>query len=134
VINRKRLWALGAATALATAAMLAVPAQAHAPVSQTATSSAGTATDQGVAPYTGLTSAQRAQLMSIAKDTWKFFGDDVDAQTHLPLDNLTYAGGSATPTDHGRYTSSANIGVYLWSLVSASDLGLISRDEATADA
>ena len=36
---------------------------------------------------------------------------------------MTYAGGSATPTGYGRYTSAANIGVYLWAVVSAHDLG-----------
>ena len=71
--------------------------------------------------------------MSIARDSWKFFADDVDPHTHLPLDNLTYAGGSTTPTGRGTYTSSANIGVYLWSLVSASDLGLISRGRGDRD-
>ena len=43
------------------------------------------------------------------------------------MDNVTFAGGSATPTSYGRYTSAANIGVYLWAVVSANDLGLISR-------
>ena len=43
------------------------------------------------------------------------------------MDNVTFAGGSATPTTYGRYTSAANIGVYLWAVVSARDLGLISR-------
>jgi hypothetical protein len=84
----------------------------------------------GVAPYQGLTPAQRQNLRSIAKDSWKFFADDVDPKTHLPMDNLTYAGGSARPTSYGRYTSSANIGVYLWSVVSAEDLGLISKPKA----
>ncbi len=55
----------------------------------------------GIASYTGLTAAQKQQLMSIARDSWKFFADDVDPQTHLPLDNLTYADGSATPTEPG---------------------------------
>jgi hypothetical protein len=86
----------------------------------------------GVANYTGLTSAQRQNLMDIAKQSWKFFAADVDPTTHLPLDNLTYAGGSTTPTAFGRYTSSANIGVYLWSVVSAQDLGLISKGTATS--
>jgi hypothetical protein len=139
VTNSSRRWALAASAAAAAVAMLAVPsqmpAQAHAGAHATVSAGSGSAaTGDGVAPYTGLTPAQRTQLMSIAKDTWKFFGDDVDPQTHLPLDNLTYAGGSSTPTGRGTYTSSANIGVYLWSLVSASDLGLISRDEATAEA
>jgi Putative glucoamylase len=73
------------------------------------------------------TAAQRADLMAIARDTWNFYRVDVDPTTHLPLDNVTFAGGSATPTSYGRYTSAANIGVYLWAVVSAGDLHLISR-------
>jgi Putative glucoamylase/Protein of unknown function (DUF3131) len=86
--------------------------------------------DNGVLDYSGLTKAQRADLRSIAKQTWKFYGADVDPRTHLPLDNLTYANGSSTPTTYGRYTSSANIGVYLWAVVAAQDLGLVSHREA----
>jgi hypothetical protein len=80
----------------------------------------------------GFTKAQRASLLSIARDTWKFYSADVDPNTHLPLDNLTYAGGSATPTAYGRYTSASNIGVYLWAVVAANDLGLIKRPQARA--
>jgi hypothetical protein len=86
----------------------------------------------GVANYTGLTTAQRQNLMDIAKQSWKFFAADVDPTTHLPMDNVTYANGSKTPTSFGRYTSSSNIGVYLWSVVSAQDLGLISTGSATS--
>jgi Putative glucoamylase len=78
----------------------------------------------------GLTDQQRASLLAIAADTWKFYAADVDPNTHLPLDNLTYAGGSAAPTGYGRYTSAANIGVYLWAVVAAKDLGLISSSQA----
>ena len=85
-----------------------------------------------VAHFGAFTGAQRATLMKIASDTWRFYGADVDPATHLPLDNITYAGGSATPTGYGRYTSAANIGVYLWAVVSAADLGLISRGEERA--
>jgi hypothetical protein len=85
-----------------------------------------------VTGYAGLTGAQRANLLSIARDTWRFYSVDVDPATHLPLDNLTFAGGSTTPTGYGRYTSAANIGVYLWAVVAASDLGLISRPQARA--
>jgi hypothetical protein len=81
---------------------------------------------------TGFTDAQRANLMSVARDTWNFYSADVDPSTHLPLDNLTYAGGSAVPTAYGRYTSAANIGVYLWAVVAANDLHLISRSDARA--
>ena len=57
---------------------------------------------------------------------------DVDPATSLPMDNLTFAGGSDTPTTYGRYTSAANIGVYLWAVVSARDLGLVSEQQAQA--
>jgi len=86
----------------------------------------------GVAAYTGLSPSQRADLLSIARDTWKFYGADVDPATNLPMDNLTFAGGSSAPTSYGRYTSAANIGVYLWAVVAARDLGLISTPQAVA--
>ncbi len=85
-----------------------------------------------VTRYTGLSQAQRATLLSFARDTWKFYQVDLDPATHLPMDNLTFAGGSATATTYGRYTSAADIGVYLWAVVSARDLGLISTAQAVA--
>ncbi len=85
-----------------------------------------------VSQYGGLSSSQRASLLAIARDTWKFYGADVDQATSLPMDNITFAGGSATPTSYGRYTSAANIGVYLWAVVSARDLGLVSEPQARA--
>ena len=63
-------------------------------------------------------------LGGIARDTWRFYAADVDPVTHLPLDNL---GPGAT---RGAYTSAANIGVYLWAVVAARDLGLISTPRA----
>ncbi|HEY3632633.1 MAG TPA: hypothetical protein VGL21_17140, partial [Jatrophihabitantaceae bacterium] len=105
-----------AATAVAVLAM-AVPATAR-------------ATGDSVDGYHGLTGAQRTELRQVARDTWRFYSDAVDPTTHLPLDNLTYAGGSPTPTTYGRYTSAANIGVYLWAVVAADDLGLVSRPTA----
>jgi hypothetical protein len=83
-----------------------------------------------VARFSGLNAAQRASLLAIARDTWKFYAADVDPTTHLPLDNVTFAGGSATPTGYGRYTSASNIGVYLWAVVAANDLGLITSAQA----
>src|ERR1700752_4940936 len=83
-----------------------------------------------VAHYAGLSQAQRANLLSIARDTWKFYSVDVDPATSLPMDNVTFAGGSATPTADGRSTSAANSGVYLWAVVSARDLGLITTPQA----
>jgi Putative glucoamylase/Protein of unknown function (DUF3131) len=108
--------------ALAIVALLMVPLQAHA---------AG-GTGHAIANYSGLTAAQQATLRAIAQDTWKFYSVDVDPQTHLPMDNVTFAGGASTPTDDGRYTSAANVGVYLWAVVAANDLGLISRPDARA--
>jgi hypothetical protein len=75
-------------------------------------------------PGAVFTTQQRAVLYGIARDTWNFFNADVDPTTHLPLDNL---GPGST---RGTYTSAANIGVYLWAVVAADDLGLISRTEA----
>jgi Putative glucoamylase len=80
----------------------------------------------------GLTRGQRGRLLSVARDTWSFYNVDVDANTHLPMDNVTFAGGSSTPTGYGRYTSAANIGVYLWAVVAANDLRLITGPQAAA--
>jgi len=63
-----------------------------------------------------LTTHQRAVLHGIARDTWRFFQNDVDPTTHLPLDNL------GPGTTRGEYTSSANIGVYLLQQMSADGL------------
>src|ERR1035441_9810118 len=72
------------------------------------------ASGAGISRYNGLSRAQQANLLSIARDTWKFYNLDVDQATNLPMDNITFAGGSASPTSYGQYTSAANIGVYLW--------------------
>jgi hypothetical protein len=109
---------------LAAVGFLLLPTQAGASASPAAAGAAS------VANYSGLTGGERAALMGIARDTWKFYAVDVDPGTHLPMDNLTFAGGSATPTSYGRYTSAANIGVYLWAVVAARDLGLVSNAKA----
>jgi hypothetical protein len=86
-----------------------------------------------LSPATAKAEAGTAQnLQAIARDTWRFYQADVDPGTHLPLDNLTFAAGSSTPTAYGRYTSAANIGVYLWAVVAARDLGLITEARARA--
>ena len=91
---------------------------------------AGASPQPSVGEYHGLTAAQRSVLRDIARDTWRFYSLDVDPGTHLPMDNLTFSG--ANPTAYGRYTSASNIGVYLWAVVAAYDLGLVARPEATA--
>ena len=45
----------------------------------------------------GLSSAQRAALRAIARDTWQFYGVDVDPTTALPMDNVTFAGRRGDP-------------------------------------
>jgi hypothetical protein len=71
-----------------------------------------------------LSAHQQTVLHGIAAATWRFYSADVDPNTHLPLDNL------GPGTTRGTYTSAANIGVYLWAVVAAHDLGLIDRGRA----
>jgi len=78
---------------------------------------------QQVASNPPVPAAQRQALMEIARDTWSFYAADVDPNTHLPMDNFGANGA-------GRYTSASNIGVYLWAVVAANDLELISRRQA----
>jgi uncharacterized protein DUF3131 len=91
---------------------------------------AGASPPPSVGEYHGLSAAQRSVLRDIARDTWRFYSLDVDPATHLPMDNLTFSGG--TPTAYGRYTSASNVGVYLWAVVAAYDMGLVPRPEAAA--
>src|SRR5215469_10238604 len=121
-LARPTTWLAGAAALVAAALMASSfpPQQARAD------------TGYPISGYHPFDAAQRANLLSIARDTWKFYSVDVDSATQLPMDNVTFAGGSATPTSYGHYTSAANIGVYLWAVVSARDLGLISEPAAQA--
>src|ERR1700722_16903846 len=119
--SRARRWLPAPVLAIVTAALTLTTGPATA---------ATAGTGDSVIPYHGLSTAQQASLLGIARDTWKFYQADVDPATHLPLDNLTFAAGSATPTGYGRYTSAANIGVYLWAVTAAQDLGLVTRPRA----
>jgi hypothetical protein len=74
-------------------------------------------------------SADNAALYRMAADTWRFYAADIDPNTNLPMDNLTWASGGSL-SGKGQYTSASNIGVYLWAVVSARDLNLISRSRA----
>src|SRR5450755_2934499 len=113
-----------AATAIMVAGLtLAAPAPASAGA---AASAAGAAAGAAGAGGAALSPQQRSELYRIARSTWKFYGADVAPATHLPMDNL---GPGAT---RGAYTSAANIGVYLWAVVAAHDLHLISRHRADA--
>ena len=125
--GRARRYASSALVGAITASVVALATLAQPAEATTAPNGAAS-----VADYSGLGHPQRGDLMTIARDTWRFYTADVDPHTALPLDNLTYAGGSATPTATAATPPSANIGVYLWAVVSAQDLRLISRAEATA--
>jgi Protein of unknown function (DUF3131) len=103
-------------------AMLAIVAMLVLPLSVRASDGTG----NGINTYSGLSASQRAVLYGIARDTWKFYAADVDPKTHLPMDNVGFNGAPA----RGTYTSAANIGVYLWAVVAANDLGLVSRPQA----
>ncbi|MFH1190297.1 MAG: glucoamylase family protein [Candidatus Omnitrophota bacterium] len=74
----------------------------------------------------------REFLMTVAKDTWKYFDKIVDKEYNLPLDNIQFNEKSTVSRDTfvGDYTSVTNIGVYLMCVVSAYDLGFIPREEA----
>lgn len=71
-------------------------------------------------------------LMQIARDTWRFFDHIVDREHQLPLDTIQIGAKKPIDTDAfvGDYTNVTNIGIYLMCLVSAYDLGFISRGEA----
>ena len=78
----------------------------------------------------------RAFLMEIAKDTWRFFDEIVDQEHGLVLDTIQVAPeGDAAFAEGafvGDYTNVTNVGVYLMVLVSAYDLGLITKEDAIA--
>jgi len=121
-MNRSRMVGGALAAIALLAAILTSAAPAGAAPAGAAPASARAAGQPGDGP--GLTAAQRSVLHGIASDTWKFYAADVDPVTHLPMDNL------GPGTTQGAYTSAANIGVYLWAVISAHDLGLISRPRA----
>lgn len=56
-----------------------------------------------------------AVLYGIAVDRWKFYAAEVDPNTNLPTDSLTWAARGPL-SSKGQYTSASNIGVYLWAV------------------
>jgi len=109
-IRRTAAAAVAAAGALTLGAGLLAPSQAAPPPEA--------ASEDDVAP--GL-------LRNYAEDTWRSFTAMTVDGTGLPDDNI---GGDLSAGSRGGYTSPTNIGAYLWSTVTARDLGLISADEA----
>jgi Putative glucoamylase/Protein of unknown function (DUF3131) len=126
--GRTRGWRL-VLPLVALGALVATPLQA----AGASASQVGGGGANGVLNFqSGFSPTQQATLMDMAKDTWAFYQMDVDPATNLPMDNLTFSGGSAMPTTSGRYTSAADIGVYLWAVVAANDMGLVGRPQARA--
>jgi hypothetical protein len=76
----------------------------------------------------------REFLLEVARDTWRFFDEIVDQEHALPLDTIQLGKEQAVDetTWVGDYTNVTNIGVYLMVLVSAYDLGFITREESIA--
>lgn len=76
----------------------------------------------------------KAFLKEVALDTWRFFDEITDAKNGLPLDNIKL--GDKTPLGEGvwigDYTNITNVGVYLMAVVSAYDMGFITREDAVA--
>ncbi|MCX5679013.1 MAG: DUF3131 domain-containing protein [Candidatus Omnitrophica bacterium] len=71
-------------------------------------------------------------LLTIAKDTWKYFDKIVDKEYGLPLDNIKFSERATVSSDTrvGDYTNVTNVGVYLMCVISAYDFGFISKEEA----
>lgn len=64
-------------------------------------------------------------LQGYATDTWASLAAMTNKKTGLPADNVE--GDLSSPSDN---TSPTNIGGYLWSTISARELGIISKAEA----
>lgn len=74
-----------------------------------------------------------AFIREVARDTWHFFEDIVDAEHGLPLDTIKLGQNEVLEEGSswvGDYTNVTNIGVYLMCIVSAFDLGFIDQEEA----
>ena len=74
----------------------------------------------------------RALLLEVARDTWRYFDEIVDREYQLPLDNIEFSPDKTVSekTRVGDYTNITNVGVYLMCVVSAYDLGFITKEVA----
>ncbi|HEU5138472.1 MAG TPA: glucoamylase family protein, partial [Bacillales bacterium] len=66
------------------------------------------------------------ELKAVAKNTWRFFKDNTDPVTHLPLDEIRLG----PDKSRAERTSPTNIAMYLMSVVSAEELGFIDHEQA----
>ncbi|PTM59642.1 glucoamylase family protein [Desmospora activa] len=74
-----------------------------------------------------LSKGDQKQLRQIAQKTWKFFDEQTDPRTQLPLDEIRLQDDGIKKAEH---TSPTNIGMYMMSVVAAEELGFIKREEA----
>ncbi|MDI9890875.1 DUF3131 domain-containing protein [Rhodococcus sp. IEGM 1404] len=91
-----------------------------------------TAAPPGPPPHAGApigagTGPGARELLRYAEDTWTSMAAMAHTDTGLPDDNI---GGDLDAATASGYTSPTNIGGYLWSTVTARDLGIIGADEA----
>src|SRR5579884_106309 len=92
-------------------------------------------------PTTHLTAQDIVFLRQVASRTWNFLsGPDLNPTTHLLRDSILLTGepganvSLAAPSSAQEYTNPALIGTYLTCIVAARDLGLITPEQAEADA
>ncbi|MET0788514.1 MAG: glucoamylase family protein [Cellulomonas sp.] len=83
--------------------------------------------DRALTRHDHLSRQDRADLARWAADTWTSFVAMTDETTGLPADNIE---ASLDPATRSGYTSPTNIGAYMWSTVSAEELGIIGKREA----
>ena len=74
----------------------------------------------------------RLFLTELARDAWKYFDNLTDTTYGFPMDNIGFSDIAtiSSETQIGDYTNVTNIGLYLMCVVSACDLGFITKEEA----
>lgn len=65
-------------------------------------------------------------LYEVARDSWKFFENAIDRNTHLPVDHIRVS----KPEEIGSYTTPTNLAMYFLACVSARELGFVSKRDA----
>jgi hypothetical protein len=76
----------------------------------------------------GKQKAMDKQFESVAKQTYKYFEDFTDEETGLTSDIVRLDEG-----EEGKHTSPTNIGLYMLSVISAEEMGFITKEEAMAE-
>jgi hypothetical protein len=83
---------------------------------------------------TDLPRTDEAFLRRLARDTWRGLVAFTDREHALPVDHVQLHPTSLARADArvGDYTNITSVGLYLASIAAAHELGLVTRDEATA--